>query len=43
MVVLPPNVILLVCVGVVASIVGFIIYGFVVGFKNTFKDSEHRK
>ena len=40
---LPSNFILLVCVGVVASIVGFVIYGLIVGFENTLKDSERNK
>lgn len=40
MFVLPPNVILLLCVGVVASIVGFIVYGLIVGFENTLRDPE---
>jgi hypothetical protein len=40
MVALPPNFILLVCAATVGSIVGFIIYGLIVGFENTFKGSE---
>lgn len=40
MVVLPPNFILLVCAAIVGSIVGFIVYGLIVGFGNTFKGSE---
>ncbi len=39
---IPHNLILLVCVGIVASIVGFIIYGFIVGFENTFKDEDEK-
>jgi hypothetical protein len=39
MVVLPPNFILLVCVAIVGSIAGFIIYGLIVGFENTLKGS----
>ena len=39
---IPHNLILLVCVGIVASIVGFIIYGIVVGFENTFKDEDEK-
>jgi hypothetical protein len=35
---LPHNIILLVCVGIIVSIVGFIIYGLVVGFDKTMKD-----
>ena len=37
---LPHNIILLVCVGIVASMVGFIIYGLIVGFENTLKDED---
>jgi hypothetical protein len=40
MVVLPPNFILLVCAAIVGSIVGFIIYGLIVGFENTLRGSE---
>ena len=39
---LPQNIILLVCVGIVASIVGFIIYGLIVGFENTFKGEDEK-
>ncbi|CAB5091335.1 hypothetical protein D3OALGA1CA_913 [Olavius algarvensis associated proteobacterium Delta 3] len=35
-----PNVILLVCVGIIASMIGFIIYGAIVGFDNTVTDEE---
>ncbi len=38
MVVLPPNFILLVCAAIVGSIVGFIIYGLIVGFENTLQE-----
>jgi hypothetical protein len=37
---LPHNIILLVCVGIVVSIVGFIIYGLVVGFDKTMKNED---
>ena len=40
MVVLPPNFILLVCAAIVGSIVGFIIYGLIVGFENTLKQPQ---
>jgi hypothetical protein len=36
-----PNIILFVCVGIVVSIVGYIIYGYFVGFENTLKDFEN--
>lgn len=39
---IPNNFILLVCVGIVASIVGFIIYGLIVGFENTLKEPEDK-
>ncbi len=39
--VLWPNIILFVCVGIVLSIIGYIIYGGIVGFENTFKDFEN--
>ena len=42
MFVLPPNFILLVCVVVVASILGFIVYGLIVGFENTLRDPESK-
>ena len=35
-----PNIILLVCLVVVCSILGFIIYGSIVGFENTLKTFE---
>jgi hypothetical protein len=38
MVVLPSNFILLVCAAIVGSIVGFIIYGLIVGFENTLQE-----
>ena len=37
---IPHNLILLVCVGIVGSIVGFVIYGLIVGFENTLKKSN---
>ena len=36
-----PNIILFVCVGIIVSIIGYIIYGTVVGFENTLKDFEN--
>ncbi len=42
MVVLPPTFILLVCAAIVGSIVGFIIYGLIVGFENTLRDPESK-
>jgi hypothetical protein len=39
--VLWPNIILFVCVGIVLSIIGYIIYGGIVGFENTLKDFEN--
>jgi hypothetical protein len=42
MLVLPPNVILFICAGVVGSILGFIIYGLIVGFENTFEGSKDK-
>lgn len=38
--VLWPNFILFVCVAVVGSIIGFIVYGLIVGFENTLKEPE---
>jgi hypothetical protein len=38
MFVLPPNTILLICAAIVFAIVGFVIYGFVKGFENIFRD-----
>jgi hypothetical protein len=43
MFVLPPNFILLVCVAVVVSIVGFVVYGLIVGFENTLRDPGNRR
>ena len=36
-----PNVILFVCIGIIVSIFGYIIYGSIVGFENTLKDFEN--
>ena len=36
MFVLWPNVTLLVCVGIVGGIIGFLVYGSIKGFKNVF-------
>ncbi len=35
---MPPNVILWVCVALVGSIVGFVIYGLIKGFDHLFKE-----
>jgi hypothetical protein len=43
MFVLPPNTILFICVAIIACILGFIVYGLIVGFENTFKDSESKQ
>ena len=40
---LPHNVILLVCVAVVGSIIGFIAYGLIVGFENTFTEFDDKQ
>ena len=37
---LPNNFILLVCVGAIGSIVGFIVFGLIVGFEDTLKESQ---
>ena len=37
---LPNNFILLVCVGAIGSIVGFIVFGLIVGFENTLRESQ---
>jgi len=39
--VLWPNVIFFVCLGIVLSILGFIVYGSVVGFENTLKEFDN--
>lgn len=36
-----PNIILFVCIGIIFSIIGYIIYGVIVGFENTLKDFEN--
>ena len=36
-----PNIILFVCIGIILSIIGYIIYGIIVGFENTLKDFEN--
>lgn len=36
-----PTIILLVCVGIVLSIIGYIIYGWIVGYDNTLKNFEN--
>jgi hypothetical protein len=38
---MPPNFILLVCFGIVAGIIGFLIYGSIRGFENVFKGDEN--
>lgn len=38
-----PNFILLVCLGIVLSILGYIIYGSIVGFENTLKEFENEE
>ena len=40
---IPNNVILLVCVAVVGSIIGFIAYGLIVGFENTFTEFDDKQ
>ena len=35
-----PNFILLVCVGIIASLLGFIVYGCIVGFENVLEEPE---
>jgi hypothetical protein len=39
MFVLWPNVVTFVAVGLVVATIGFIIYGLIKGFKNTFRDN----
>ena len=41
--VLWPNIILFVCVGIILSIIGYIIYGIKVGFDNTLKEFENEE
>ena len=41
--VLWPNIILWVCLGIVLSIIGFAIYGSIVGFENTLKEFENNE
>ena len=41
MIPMPNNLILVICVGIVASIVIFIIYGLIRGFENVFKEFEN--
>jgi hypothetical protein len=36
-----PNIILFVCAGIILSIIGYTIYGGIVGFENTLKDFEN--
>ena len=38
----PPNIILLICVAVVGSIIGFIIHGIRVGFENTLTENDEK-
>ena len=33
---MPPNFLLWVCVAIVGSVIGFVIYGLIKGFENTF-------
>ena len=35
-----PNFILIVCVGILASLLGFIVYGCIMGFENVLKEPE---
>lgn len=41
--VLWPNIILFICVGIILSIIGYIIYGLNVGFENTLKEFENEE
>jgi hypothetical protein len=41
--VLWPNIILVVCVGIVLSIIGFAVYGTIAGFENTLKEFENHE
>jgi hypothetical protein len=36
---MPHNFLLLVCVVIVAALIGFVIYGFIKGFENVFPDA----
>ncbi len=38
MVNMPPNVILLICAGLVGAVIGFVIYGLIKGFENIFPE-----
>lgn len=38
MFVLWPNVILLICAAIFGSVLGFVVYGLIKGFENTFPD-----
>lgn len=40
MFIIPYNTTLWICAAIVGGIVGFLIYGFIVGFENTFKDRD---
>ncbi len=38
----PPNIILLICLAVIGSVIGFIIHGIRVGFENTLKENDDK-
>ena len=38
---MPPNLILFICLGIVGSTIGFIIYGILRGFGTVFKEDEN--